>query len=39
VILPLKEVLMAVNLRTAAHVGVDLEARQQQAFDMVYPER
>lgn len=38
VILPLKEVLMAVNLRTAAHVGVDLAARQQQAFDMVYPE-
>lgn len=38
VILPLKEVLMAVNLRTAAHVGINLEARQQQAFDMVYPE-
>jgi putative ABC transport system substrate-binding protein len=36
-IVPLKEVLMAVNLRTAAHVGVNLATRQQQAFDMVYP--
>jgi putative ABC transport system substrate-binding protein len=38
-IVPLKEVLMAVNLRTAAHVGVNLAGRQQQAFDMVYPDQ
>lgn len=38
-ILPLREVLMAVNLRTAAHVGVNLAGHQQQAFDMVYPEQ
>lgn len=38
-ILPLRQVLMAVNLRTAAHVGANLGSRQQQAFDMVYPEQ
>ena len=38
-IVPLREVLMAVNLRTAAHVGVNLAGRQQQGFDMVYPEQ
>ena len=38
-IIPLKEVLMAVNLRTAAHVGANLAGRTQQAFDMVYPEQ
>jgi putative ABC transport system substrate-binding protein len=38
-IVPLKEVLMAVNLRTAAHVGVNLAGRPQSAFDMVYPDQ
>lgn len=38
-ILPLRQVLMAINLRTAAHVGANLGSRQQQAFDMVYPEQ
>jgi putative tryptophan/tyrosine transport system substrate-binding protein len=38
-VVPLREVLMAVNLRTAAHVGVNLGNRQQLGFDMVYPEQ
>jgi len=38
-VVPLKEVLMAVNLRTAAHVGVNLAGRPQSAFDMVYPDQ
>ncbi|RZI81595.1 MAG: hypothetical protein EOP38_18790 [Rubrivivax sp.] len=34
---PLKEVLMAVNTRTANHLGINLNAAQQR-FDMVFPE-
>lgn len=34
---PLREVLMAVNLRTAQHLG--LNASRQHDFDMVFPER
>ncbi|MBI5918270.1 MAG: hypothetical protein HY849_02695 [Nitrosomonadales bacterium] len=34
---PLREVLMAVNLRTAQHLGLD--ASRQHDFDMVFPER
>ncbi|RZL03133.1 MAG: hypothetical protein EOP36_06310 [Rubrivivax sp.] len=34
---PLKEVLMAVNTRTANHLGINLNAWQQR-FDMVFPE-
>ncbi|MBC7700003.1 ABC transporter substrate binding protein [Aquabacterium sp.] len=34
---PLKEVLVAVNTRTANHLGISLNARQQR-FDMVFPE-
>lgn len=37
-ITPLKEVLMAVNIRTAGHLGLAIGQRQLQAFDMVYPE-
>ena len=37
--IPLREVLMAVNLRTAAHVGANVASRGQQPFDMVYPEQ
>lgn len=33
---PLKEVLVAVNTRTANHLGINLNA--QQRFDMVFPE-
>ncbi len=35
-IIPLREVLMAVNLRTARHL--ELDVRPQQKFDMVFPE-
>lgn len=37
-ITPLKEVLMAVNVRTAGHLGLAIGQRQLQAFDMVFPE-
>lgn len=37
-ITPLKEVLMAVNVRTAEHLGLGLGQRQKQAFDRVFPE-
>lgn len=33
----LREVLMAINLRTAMHLGLD--ASRQQGFDMVFPEQ
>jgi putative ABC transport system substrate-binding protein len=36
-LLPLKEVLIAVNLRTANHLGLQLGSRQQ-SFDRVFPE-
>jgi putative ABC transport system substrate-binding protein len=35
---PLKEVLLAVNVRTASHLGIDV-ASKQQSFDLVFPER
>lgn len=35
-VLPLREVLVAVNVRTAAHLGISLG--RQQAFDLVFPE-
>lgn len=35
--LPLKEVLLAVNLRTASHLGLQLGSRQQ-SFDLIFPE-
>lgn len=34
---PLKDVLVAVNVRTAGHLGLNIDQRQQQAFDMVFP--
>ncbi len=37
-ILPLKTVLLAVNVRTAGHLGLNLSGRQQ-SFDMVFPEQ
>lgn len=36
-IFPLREVLMAVNLRTAKHLGIDVSPHQK--FDMVFPEQ
>ncbi len=38
-IAPLREVLVAVNVRTAGHLGLGIGARQLQAFDMVFPEQ
>ena len=35
---PLKEVLFAVNVRTASHLGIDV-ASKQQSFDLIFPER
>jgi len=35
--LPLRDVQISVNLRTAQHLGLDLE-HQQQSFDTVFPE-
>jgi len=35
--MPLRDVLIAVNLRTAKHLGLNL-SHQQQSFDMVFPE-
>ena len=37
-VMPLKEVLFAVNVRTAGHLGINV-ASQQQNFDLVFPER
>lgn len=34
---PLTDVLMAVNLRTASHLGISLSYAQQRSFDSVYP--
>jgi len=36
-IVPLREVLTAVNTRTASHLGLQLSSRQQD-FDLVFPE-
>lgn len=33
----LKDVVIAVNLRTAAHLGIDRYVRQQAGYDMVFP--
>lgn len=37
-IIPLREVLMAINVRTAGHLGLGIGQRQLQTYDMVYPE-
>ncbi|HUG21114.1 ABC transporter substrate-binding protein [Piscinibacter sp.] len=36
-VLPLRDVLVAVNVRTANHLGISLAARRQQ-FDLIFPE-
>lgn len=38
-VLPLREVLAALNTRTADHLGLELSARQQQGFELLFPER
>jgi putative ABC transport system substrate-binding protein len=35
--LPLREVLMAINLRTAKHLGINTS--RTQSFDMAFPEQ
>lgn len=35
---PLREVHLAVNLRTANHIGLRIAPQQQRTFDFVYPE-
>ncbi len=35
-VVPLKDVQMAVNLRTARHLGLNFSSRQQQSFDLVF---
>jgi len=36
--MPLKDVLVAVNVRTASHLGINVDA-QRHAFDLVFPEQ
>lgn len=36
--LPLRDVLVAVNLRTANHLGLRFSTRQQQSFNLTFPE-
>ena len=38
-LLPLSEVQIAVNLRTAGHIQIDIPYDQRRQFDMVYPRR
>jgi putative ABC transport system substrate-binding protein len=38
-LLPLSEVQIAVNLRTAGHIKVDISYEQRRQFDLVYPKR
>lgn len=35
---PLREVRLAVNLRTANHLGLQISYQQQRSFDMTFPE-
>lgn len=35
---PLREVLIAVNLRTANHLGLSISYQQQRSFDFIFPE-
>lgn len=37
-LMPLRDVLTAFNTRTASHLGLQITAAQQQAFDLVFPE-
>ncbi len=35
--LPLRDLLIAVNVRTADHLGLEITSRQKRAFDLVFP--
>jgi len=35
---PLREVLTAVNVRTASHIGLNIDYRLQRSFDFIFPE-
>jgi putative ABC transport system substrate-binding protein len=35
---PLQDVLIAVNLRTAEHLGLVYSSKEQESFDLVFPE-
>jgi putative ABC transport system substrate-binding protein len=37
-VLPLREVHIAVNIRTAQHIGLEIAPQQQRGFDFVFPE-
>ena len=37
--LPLSDVQIAVNLRTAGHIKIDIPYEQRRQFDTVYPKR
>lgn len=37
-VLPLRDVQIAVNLRTASHLGLNIGYQQQRSFDMIFPE-
>ena len=37
-VLPLRDVQIAVNLRTASHLGLNISYQQQRAFDLTFPE-
>ena len=37
--LPAEDLLLAVNLRTAAHLGINFTTQQQQHFDLTFPSR
>ena len=35
---PLREVFTAVNLRTASHIGLNIDQQQQRSFNFIFPE-